>query len=71
MDGTKIQSVDSHKHLGLTLQSDGQWQLYTSIYEIMTKVSKMVDCLRSLNTNEYKQHTDLVLLLYVTNIRFL
>ena len=39
-------SVCSHKHLGLTLQSDGQWD--THINDIVVKVSPMINCLRSL-----------------------
>ena len=46
MNDVKIDTVTAHKHLGLTLQSDGQWQ--SQVNEIIAKVSPMINCLRSL-----------------------
>ena len=46
LNNVKIQIVNAHKHLGLTLQSDCQWQSH--INELFSKVSPMINCLRSL-----------------------
>ena len=46
MNGVPINSVSSHKHLGLTLQSDGFWNIH--IDDVISKVSPMINCLRNL-----------------------
>ncbi len=45
MQGTTIKEVQSHKHLGITLQNDCTWKEHIS--DIVKKVGPMINCLRS------------------------
>ena len=46
MNGVTIQEVESHRHLGLTLQKNCYWDIH--IHAIFKKASPMINCLRSL-----------------------
>ena len=45
-DGTQIQLVDDHKHLGLTLSKDGKW--HSHIENIINSAAKVIGIMRKL-----------------------
>jgi hypothetical protein len=64
LEGTDIKEVESHKHLGITLQSNGKWS--AQIRETKSKAQKRVDILRGYM---YKLDRDSLEKLYLTYIR--
>jgi hypothetical protein len=63
MKNIPIIEVESHKHLGLNMQENCQWN--THISSIITKVSPMINCLRSF---KYRLHRKTLQNMYNTFI---
>ena len=66
MNGTDIDTVTEHKHLGVVLNSNGTWNDH--IDYIIGKASKRLGVLRSL---KYKLDRDSLRTIYITHIRSL
>ena len=64
MNNVKIKSVESHKHLGLILQSNAKWKL--QVENTITKCAKRLNVLKSL---QYKFKRPTLELLYKAFIR--
>ena len=64
LNNTTVTNVESHKHLGLTLQKDGKWTEH--IREITSRASRRVDILRGYM---YKLDRGSLERLYLTYIR--
>lgn len=61
-----VEQVNSHKHLGLTLNSNANWN--THLDEIITKANKRLGIMRNL---KYKLSRDALKTIYITYIRSL
>ena len=62
-DGTPIKFVFEHKHLGLTLSSNGQW--HSHIDNIITSASKVLGIMRKLKFNFSRTALNQIFLSYI------
>ena len=65
-DGTPIRFVEEHKHLGLTLSSNGQW--HSHIDNIITSASKVLGIMRKLKFSFSRTALNQIFLSYILPI---
>ena len=65
-DGTPIKFVSEHKHLGLTLSSNGQW--HSHIDDIITSASKVLGIMRKLKFNFSRTALNQIFLSYIVPV---
>ena len=65
-DGTPIKFVSEHKHIGLTLSSNGQW--HSHIDNIITSASKVLGIMRKLKFNFSRTVLNQIFLSYIVPV---